>query len=299
MNELNRTERRQTKRRRNRRPLWASLPTSMFGSPRRSLPVLVVALLSCFAALPSISARAATITGQDRYVEVFETGVQSCSPPEATPCQGDPGGPISETYRVEATPGVADFNGDVSRSSGDATLTSSISPLSISGQGTVAAIGVLEVGFFDGATFLIDIDAHVRSQLYVSFVVDEPTNYLLDGTLYTYQSGFFRIELIGPSGPVVTMGCGFPFNCGPITEQFEGVLAPGAYSLEAEIEAFGDQKLPPSPPDEFGSAEFVVSLTLSPAAVPSLGAPGLAILVVTLLLLLTARTRGVVARIEI
>jgi hypothetical protein len=242
---------------------------------------LLLALVVAVSA--SGSSASVTLLGQERLVRVVMDGERWCTPENDPLCAYfPPVGPFSESAQDSAT-GFEAFDSSRSNPGASASQTSALSESIISASGAMNATGYSEL--VEGGTiqFLTTAATTAESRLSVTFQVDEPTPYRLDGTLEGWLTFFndsqeLRLQLDGPQGPVAQIPCienspGFPpAGCGPTTERHEGTLAPGIYTLVAVSEASGDPGELGGAPETAGSGSFEVTLSLGRAvAAPGLG----------------------------
>ena len=156
---------------------------------------------------------------------------------------------------TETAPGFAPFSAALSSSifpSVSVSQESTITPSRMQGHGSHAAAGSASLGSTGfPPTFIETTDIHeTRSLYHVEFTLDEPTGYLLDGTIVGGGAGFIgvldmEIALRHANGDVVHRialesdpNCFGDPSCtdlGPLSLFESGTLAPGSYVLEAEI----------------------------------------------------------------
>lgn len=247
--------------------------------PRWSRLVLALTI----AIWASGSSAGVTLLGQERLVRVSMDGERWCAPENDPLCAFfPPVGPFSESAQ-DSTTGFEAFDSSRSNPGASASQTSALSEATIAASGAMNAAGYSEL--IEGGTiqFLTTAATTAESRLSVTFQVDEPTPYRLDGTLEGWLTFFndsqvLSLQLEGPQGPVAQIPCienspGFPpAGCGPTTQSHEGTLAPGTYTLVAVSEVSGDPGELGGAPETAGSGSFDVTLSLgSAAAAPGLG----------------------------
>ena len=224
-----------------------------------------------------------TLVSQDRRLHVTIDGTSSCNPPGNFGCfPFYPLGPFASEQEAIA-PDFAAFDETVSVERASATQSSSIEATHIVAEGTMSALPVHQFTMGGGVAGLRTAETSARSQFSVTFAVDAPTHFVLDGTLALERSGFGpwfgQIELQGPTGLVAEVMCVFdgPWVCGPTSGQVTGELAPGQYTLLASVEASGIPGTLGGPPAAAGIGSYSLDLQLTPAApvaVPGIGALG-------------------------
>ena len=157
---------------------------------------------------------------------------------------------------TETAPGFDPFSAALSSSifpSVAVSQESTIKPFRMQAHASHEAAGAASLGQIGGLppTFVETIDEHETRSLYrVEFTLDEPTGFLLDGTIVGGGAGFIgdldmQIALRHANGDVIHRialedddncfgdpGCS---DLGPLSLFESGTLAPGSYVLEAEI----------------------------------------------------------------
>jgi hypothetical protein len=157
---------------------------------------------------------------------------------------------------TESAPGFDPFSVALSSSifpSVAVSQESTVTPSRMQAHASHAAAGAASLGQIGGLppTFVQTIDEHETRSLYrVEFTLDEPTGYLLDGTIVGGGAGFIgdldmQIALRHANGDVIHRialedddncfgdpGCS---DLGPLSLFESGTLAPGSYVLEAEL----------------------------------------------------------------
>lgn len=220
---------------------------------RRSIRRFVTALpLACtLVVAASAGARAAGPVAAERLVRLTDAGEQHCEPPTDPFCSlVGPGGPFDYAVESALSGPLAVFDAQESISHAGASQHSVIGPSLVSVQGAADAAGTNEVVWLPAGFWSTVSSTTARSFFSVTFEIDEPADFTLDGTVAGWSDPFFnppfdlRIELIGPVGSIVRILCPFdppPYPpCGPHSERHLGTLGPGTYTLEAVVDARGN-----------------------------------------------------------
>jgi hypothetical protein len=267
------------------------------------------AALTLFVTLawPALAAAQATFTAQDREVAtesrsdlyLWQQGTNPQTDPAtatynanddhltAAPDFAPFAGAVSSTAPPVVGPAVRDGNASASQ-------TSSLAPNGITASGNASMSGDA-LFYFPGSEVLSAVNALLQppvpyvfgyldgeevggSSLTVTFELNEPTPYHLVGSLAAgpgnvgFPSVFFSssalVALSGPSGTVLSQDV---FSCDCEEElDYQGVLAPGSYTLTLQASAHGDPSCDPftlSCVTYATDAAFDVNLSLAGAPV--------------------------------
>jgi hypothetical protein len=223
-----------------------------------------------------------TLVSQDRRVRVTIDGTSSCTLGGFECLPYLPLGPFSFEQAAVA-PDFEAFNKAVSVQNASATQSSSLTDSRIVANGTLSAAGVFQFNPINPNGALERAVTTARSHFSVTFEADEPTPFVLDGTVEATISGHLgatiQLLLQGPEGVVAQIECVIvsQSKCGPSAEHIWGVLAPGQYTLLAVVAATGDPSNLGGPPPSSANASYSLTLQLGPAApvaVPGIGPLG-------------------------
>jgi hypothetical protein len=146
---------------------------------RCAAPILAIAASLLFA---GAAAAQAQLVSASRLVSASMDGIAYCQAPDNFFCpRGSP--PLSDPYDSASTTDLDDFDEQATTSFSVAEQTSSFSPLVLTGSGRAMASGFFADEYAFSNYFYFVMTSTARSDLSVTFDVDEATPYRFEATM--------------------------------------------------------------------------------------------------------------------